>query len=81
MPAGLRRGMKYSLDCGADDLNVERNSIRGRNKAGTSLPKEIRETLNPIREGTVRVRVQMLGCRWSSCALGLAVFQAEDRAD
>lgn len=32
-------------------------------------------------EGTVRVRARMLGCRWESCALGLAVFQAADRAD
>ena len=32
-------------------------------------------------EGTVRVRVRMAGCRWESCALALAVFQAADRTD
>jgi hypothetical protein len=32
-------------------------------------------------EGMVRVRARMLGCRWATCALGLAVFQAADRAD
>lgn len=32
-------------------------------------------------EGTVRVRARMGGCRWESCALGLVVFQAADRAD
>ena len=31
-------------------------------------------------QGTVRVRARMLGCRWESCALGLAVFQAADSA-
>jgi hypothetical protein len=29
-------------------------------------------------EGTVRVRARMAGCRWESCALALAIFQAAD---